>query len=554
MRRNDANILAKLMGVQSTRKSYYVELKEIIEEMSKQNKRLEIINQIARSINVEMSYDEIIDRVAEPLRQVMCYDLLSFCLLDNNQLVIKSSIPKAQRILGVNTVLPQDNSAPWKAMEDKKCFLRLDIWQDSHCYQEDADLKLIGIQSAIMAPLLVKGEVIGTLNFGSKNPRAYSSSDFVFVQQLADQLAVCLANSNLYYEVLTSKKIWESTFTAVQGLLFVIDNHYEILSINRQTINNQPAADIIGSKCYHQFNSEEKCHLCPAEEAFSKCKPAFAEFSRPSGKIVHVSAFPVLGEQREVVNVVCHVEDITEKLKLEAQLFQSAKLAAIGEMASGVAHELNSPLTAILGNAQLLLRKMPNDQPQYKLLVDIKNCGTRCKSIIQNLLTFSRQDKQHNKQLININVAVENSLSLISYQLELNNIKLFIQLCAQLPSTKGNIQQIEQVIVNMLLNAKDALENNEHKEIKITTAKVNDDLIALEIADNGSGIAAENINQIFNPFFTTKEARKGTGLGLSVSLGIIESCGGNIEVESEAGGGSIFRILLPIARPEGEVE
>ena len=553
MKRNDA-ILAKLMGVQSTRKSYYVELKEIIEEMSKQNQRLEIINQIARSINVEMNYDEIIDRVAEPLRRVMSYDLLSFCLLDKGQLVIKSSIPKAQEILGVNTVLPKNNSAPWKAMEDKKCFLRLNIWHDSHCYQEDAALKLIGIQSAIMAPLHVKGEVIGTLNFGSKNPYAYSSSDFVFVQQLADQLAVCLANSNLYYEVLRSKKIWESTFTAVQGLLFVIDNHYEILSINRQTINNQPAGAIIGNKCYHQFNDGEKCHLCPAKEAFIKGKPAFAEFSKSSGKIVHVSAFPVLGEQREVVNVVCHVEDITEKLKLEAQLFQSAKLAAIGEMASGVAHELNSPLTAILGDAQLLLRKMANDQPQYKLLEDIKNCGTRCKSIIQNLLTFSRQDKHHNKQLININAAVENSLSLTSYQLELNNIKLVIQLSDQLPLIRSNSQRIEQVVVNMLLNAKDALEDNEHKEIKISTAKVNDVLIALEITDNGSGIAAENINQIFNPIFTTKEARKGTGLGLSVSLGIIESCGGSIEVQSEVGQGSIFRILLPVENPEGEVE
>lgn len=554
MQAKDTKLLSKLMGVQSTRRNYYVELKEINEEMIKQNKRLEIINQIARSINVEMSYDEIIERVAEPLRQVMAYDLLSFCLLDKGKLIIKSSIPKAQKILGVNTVLPQSNSAPWKAMDDKKCFLRLDIWQDNHRYQEDDKLRLIGIQSAIMAPLQIKGEVIGTLNFGSKNPRAYASSDFVFVQHLADQLAVCLANSNLYYEVLKSKKVWESTFAAVQGLLFVIDNNYEILNINRQILQGKSTAEIIGSQCYHQFNDGQRCLQCPAKEAFLKGKPAFAEISKPGGKIFHVSAFPVLGKQGEVANLVCHVEDITEKLKLEAQVFQSAKLAAIGEMASGVAHELNSPLTAILGNAQLLLRKSSVNQPQHKLLEDIKHCGSRCKGIIQNLLTFSRQDKQSHHQPVDINKAITDSLSLIGYQLKANNIKLITQLNPALPCIKGNSQQLEQVVINMLLNASDALEDKQHKEIRLRTTRLNDLLIALEITDNGSGIAARNINQIFNPFFTTKEARKGTGLGLSVSLGIIESIGGSIEVESTVDRGSSFMILLPVTNPAKGVE
>lgn len=557
MRRNDPDVLAKLTGVQSTRISYYVELKKTIDEMSKQNKRLEIINQIARSINVEMSYDEIIDRVAEPLRQVMSYDLLSFCLLDKGNLVIKSSIPRAQEILGVGTVLPKDNSAPWKAIMDKKCFLRLNIWNDRTHYQEDKSLKLVGIQSAIMAPLHVKGEVIGTLNFGSKKPFAYSKGDFVFVQQLADQLAVCLANSELYYEVLRSKKVWESTFSAVQGLLFVVDGNFEILSINRLSIKGEPAEEVIGNKCFDKFNNGTKCSLCPVDEAFAKGKPSFAEISRPSGKILHVSAFPVLGEGGEITNVVCYVEDITEKLRLEAQLFQSAKLAAIGEMASGVAHELNSPLTAILGNAQLLLRKTSNDQPQYKLLEDVKSCGSRCKRIIQNLLTFSRQDKQHNKQLFNMNHVVENSLSLVGYLIDKNNIKLSVALNANLPHIRGNSQQLEQVVVNMLLNARDALEDIEEKEIKVITDITKNDeatSIALIIEDNGCGIPQESINQIFNPFFTTKEAQKGTGLGLSVSLGIVKSHEGRIEVDSEVGKGTIFKIWLPADDSDEGVE
>nr|WP_204619201.1 ATP-binding protein [Desulforadius tongensis] len=522
--------------------------------MSKQNKRLEIINQIARSINVDMSYDEIIERVAEPLRQVMSYDLLSFCLLDKGKLVIKSGIPKDQKILGVGTVLPEENSAPWKAMKDKRCFLRPDIWNDKKQYQEDKALKIIGIQSAIMAPLLVREEVIGTLNFGSRHPFAYSESDFIFVQQLADQLAVCLANLNLYNEILNSKKIWESTFRAVPDLLFVINGHYEIISINRNIVKSSPAESVLGQKCYHLFNDGVRCSLCPAVKAFDTGKPASAELSRPSGKIYHTSAFPVIGSKGEVIEIVCYVQDVTEKLRMEAQLFQSAKLAAIGEMAAGVAHELNSPLTAILGNAQLLLRKTPNTEPRYKMLEDIKNCGSRCKRIIQNLLTFSRRDKLHTNQMVSINRVVERSLSLIRYQIEKNNIELVTDLNNRLPEVRGSSQQLEQVVLNFLLNAKDAVEEKDNKVIKITTGMIKNKEIFLAVEDNGCGISAENIEQIFNPFFTTKEGRKGTGLGLSVSIGIAESHGGRIEVESKIGVGSVFRLVLPREENGGEVK
>ncbi|MTI81151.1 MAG: GAF domain-containing protein [Firmicutes bacterium] len=557
MRKVDQQIIAKLTGVQSTRQSHYAELKRTIEEMSKQNKRLEIINQIARSINVDMTYDEIIERVAEPLRQVMAYDLLSFCLLDRGELVIKSGIPKDQKILGVGTVLTRENSAPWKAIEDNQCFLRLDIWNDKNKYQEDSSLKLIGIQSAIMAPLLVRGEVIGTLNFGSKNPYAYSKSDFVFVQHLADQLAVCLSNSNLYNEVLKSKKVWESTFQAVPDLLFVINKKFEVISINRDTINSRPAYEVIGQKCYEKLNSVIKCDLCPAVKAFETGQPASAEMKGPAGKIMDIAAFPVLSSKGEVLEVVCHVKDVTEKLRMESQLFQSAKLAAIGEMAAGVAHELNSPLTAILGNAQLVLRKKPNNQPEYRLLEDIKKCGTRCKRIIENLLTFSRQDKQQANQMVDINCVVENALSLIRYQIEQNGTELVVKQADDLPMIHGNSQQLEQVVLNLLLNAKDALGEKESKYIKITTGLKNNENnateIFLKVGDNGCGIPKENMEQIFNPFFTTKEVQKGTGLGLSVSIGIAESHGGRIEVESKINQGSIFTMVLPLQDNDVEV-
>lgn len=548
-------LLNKLTGVRSTRLNHYVELRQTIEETTKQNKRLEIINQIARSITVAMSYDEIIDRVAEPLREVIPYDLLSFCLLEGEQLIIKSGIPKEQVILGVGTVLPRENSAPWRAMEEKRCFYRDNIWEDPNKCGEDDDLRKVGIRCAIMAPLLINDRVIGTLNFGSKRPFAYTGGEFIFVQQLADQLAICLQNSLLYSEVLKSQKEWEETFRAVPDTLFTINTNFEIMNINKSSVKGINYYNLLGKKCYELFGTNGKqCDPCPAKIALATGKPANEQITRPSGRIFDVSAFPLLNEEGKVVGIVNNSQNVTERVYMQEQLIQSAKLAAVGEMAAGVAHELNSPLTAVLGDAQLLLRRLGQEHPGYPLLMDIKNCGSRCKRIIQNLLAFSRQE-QYGCESINLNQVVENSLALVSYQIEKNNIKIITKLHPELPTVLGNRQQLEQVIVNLLLNARDAMEGLADGEITVTSGHIqrenHGEEVFVSVNDKGCGIDKRTMAKIFNPFFTTKETTKGTGLGLSVSLGIAESHGGRIMVQSEPGKGSTFTLIIPLVREKG---
>jgi two-component system NtrC family sensor kinase len=523
--------------------------KDVIEELTRQNTRMAIIQQIAKRINVEMSYENIIDEVAEPLRSVLPYDLLSFCLLVNDQLIIKSGVPKGQKLLDVGWVLDNNNSAPWKAILDKRCFLRQDIWNDTQKYKEDGALRKLGIRSGIMAPLLAKNEVIGTLNFGSKNAYAYSENDIIFVQQLADQLAVCINNTRLYGEVLKSKKEWEETFRAVPDRLFLIDRFYTVLRSNSYDSINE-----VGShhKCYEIFACiGEQCQLCPAVEAFQTGKTSVGEFTHTSTKnIYNVSAYPVYNQKNELYEMVVYVHDATSKRKMETQLFQSAKLAAIGEMAAGVAHELNSPLTAIIGNASLILRNASLGDKHIKLLKDIKSCGQRSKRIIQNLLTFSRQDCCAFEQVA-INDVVESCLTLVAYQIDKSNITISKDLDPHIPLLEGNKQQLEQVIINFLLNARDALENLGGGKIEIsTTMREEPDtgrlVLETKVSDNGMGIPASMIDQIFNPFFTTKEKTKGTGLGLSVSLGIAQNHGGRIDVLSEVDKGSSFSLIIPL--------
>lgn len=525
------------------------EVKNIIEELTRQNSRMAIIQQIAKRINVEMSYDDIIDEVAAPLRSVLPYDLLSFCLLEKGRLIIKSGVPKEQKILGVGWILDRHNSAPWKAIMDKHCFLRQDIWNDPHKYQEDDNLRELGIKSAIMAPLLVNNEVIGALNFGSKETYVYSENDFIFVQQLADQLAVCINNTRLYAEVSKSKREWEETFKAVPGRLFLIDLSYNVLRSNSQDPVAKSGRDV---KCYETFACcGDQCHLCPAAEAFQTGRACVRESTHTITKnIYNISAYPLYNENNDLYGMAVYVNDVTGKRRMEAQLFQSAKLAAIGEMAAGVAHELNSPLTAIIGNSSLILRSAPPDDKYLKLLQDIKSCGQRSKRIIQNLLTFSRQDSYTFAQ-VSINDVVENSLYLVSYQIEKNKITINKNLNPQIPLFMGNRLQLEQVVINFLLNARDALEGLSNGVIEISTnmredAEAGSTVVELKVADNGVGIPESIIDQIFNPFFTTKEKTRGTGLGLSVSLGIAQTHGGRIEVDSEAGRGSVFSLIIPL--------
>jgi two-component system NtrC family sensor kinase len=533
------------------------DVRKIIEELTRQNNRMAIIQQIAKSINVEMTYEEIIDEVATPLRSVLAYDLLSFCLLEKGQLIIKASIPKEQEILGEGWVLHSHNSAPWKAIHDKRCFLRQDIWHDSHKYQEDDHLRMVDIKSAIMAPLLVNNEAIGALNFGSKKTFAYSENDFIFVQQLADQLAVCINNSRLFGEVSKGKREWEETFKAVPDKLFLIDSSFNVLRCNNQE-NVQIDYDAGENKCYHLLACcGDDRQLCPAVEAFKTGMSTVREVTHPlTRSIFNISAYPVYNESNELSAMVVYVNDVTTKRRMESQLFQSAKLAAIGEMAAGVAHELNSPLTAIIGNAGLILRKTACDDKHYKLLDDIKNCGLRSRRIIQNLLTFARQDS-YSFEPVSINDVVESSLYLISYQIEKSKITIVKKKGNCIPVIMGNKLQLEQIIINFLLNARDALDGVSEGRIEICTGLIEDPetenpAVMVKVTDNGLGMTPGIIGQIFNPFFTTKEKTRGTGLGLSVSLGIAQTHGGRIDVASEPGGGSTFSLVLPLYNKSGE--
>jgi PAS domain S-box-containing protein len=246
------------------------------------------------------------------------------------------------------------------------------------------------------------------------------------------------------------------------------------------------------------------------------------------------------------------VSDITELKNMQAQLMAQDRLASIGQLVSGVAHELNNPLTGVIGFSELLLkRELPDDIK--KDLKIINDEAQRTARIVKNLLTFARKQPQ-GKQPMDINESIQTVLELCAHEQKVSNIKVNTRLAPDLPQIMGNSSQLQQVFFNIVINAEFFMsEAHERGTMTIITERIGDSVRA-SLADDGPGISKESMSRLFSPFFTTKEVGQGTGLGLSICHGIITEHGGRIYAESELGKGAAFIIELPIrqgAQDEG---
>ncbi len=544
------SIIQNLTGVNSSKLNYYLEVQRSNEQIKIQINRLEILHQLIKDINIDMSLSDIVERVYNRLPQAVPCSFLGLALAEGDCLVMTAAIP-------VNASLGQalpKTSVLWQSYTGcQRLLYNVNTRPEHICslVDEQDPVESWGLKSMAMVPLLVRQRVIGVLIVGDNQAFTYGNSELNFIEQLADQLVICIENARLYKEVSKGKQEWEATFTAVPDPIFLIDKNHHIL---RHNLRNQELALITEEfgdrqKCYRiLWNRTAPCENCSLQEVHQTGRGVYCQIQN-EGAIFDAFYYPMVDSTGEIYAVILHLKDVTEKVKMEAQLMHSTKLVAIGEMAAGVAHELNSPMTVIIGTAQMMQRDLGNDDPRSEWLDDIISCGMRCKKIIQNLLSFSRQGQFSLKET-NINDQVEKVLSLIHYQINRNNIQIIKGLDPALPIVMANGHQLQQVVINLLLNARDALEERDgEKVIGITTA-VQDHWAIITVKDNGCGIRPDCLTKIFNPFYTSKEASKGTGLGLSVSLGIAQSHGGTLEVESQPGVGSTFKFKLPLKVPE----
>lgn len=256
---------------------------------------------------------------------------------------------------------------------------------------------------------------------------------------------------------------------------------------------------------------------------------------------IEITCLPVIVEGRNLYQSL--VRDITEFKKWEGKLIQTERLTAMGKMASEIAHELNNPLGGILLYANLVREEIPEDSNSRANLEKIVKLATRCRIIAKGLLNFGRFP-QNTYSLVDINRTVREMFSLVEDHKLFKNLGVKMQLDEHLPHIMGDKGQIEQVVLNLIGNAGEAMNGNGC--LVITTDLIDEKRVVLKVEDTGSGMSKEVMDRIFEPFFTTKKPGRGTGLGLAIAHGIVQRHGGKINVQSTMGKGSTFEVILPV--------
>jgi PAS domain S-box-containing protein len=343
---------------------------------------------------------------------------------------------------------------------------------------------------------------------------------------------------------------WRKTFDSISDAISIHDKDFRILRVNKAFADmfHMKPSQIIGRHCYELHKENKLISDCPHRRTLATRKPAAAEFYESHiERHLRESTSPLFNDKGEVVGTVHITRDITEQKQQNERLMMADRLASLGELAAGTAHELNNPLTSVIGFSQLLMEKDIPDGVREDVKL-INNEAQRAAGVTKNLLTFARKHAPV-KQLTQINNVIEDVLKLRIYEQKVNGIKVEKQLAHDLPEIMIDYFQMQQVFLNIIINAEYFMtEAHNGGTLTITTKKQNDTM-RISFADDGPGIPEENLKRIFDPFFTTKEPSKGTGLGLSICHGIVTEHGGQIYVKSQLGKGATFIVELPIKSP-----
>lgn len=407
----------------------------------------------------------------------------------------------------------------------------------------------INAEAAAAVPLRAHGAVVGTLVVADPRGGNFASEDLRLISTLATHTAVVIANARFFDLVRRAKEEWETAFDAMSEGLAVVDEGGRITRANRAlaTLLGRDIAEVPGHELSPALVGNPGALAELMETARRGERPVPLVARSRAGRTVRINAarMPPVGE---AAHLVVLVEDVTEQQTMESQLIQSEKLAAVGQLVSGVAHELNNPLTSIAGLSEFLLEQKELGENDRGHLRVIHEQAERAGRIVRNLLTFARKGPAE-RERVDLTDVLQRTLLLMSYDLRLKDVTLERDFAQLLPDVLGDRHALQQVVLNLFTNAAQAVAGNPPEKPRIVKASTwFDGRVHLRVQDSGPGISDDVARQLFTPFFTTKEPGQGTGLGLSITYSIIEAHGGKITVEPPPdGGGATFHVEFPPA-------
>jgi PAS domain S-box-containing protein len=428
----------------------------------------------------------------------------------------------------------------------------------------DSDQKnLQKMKAFIIAPLKTRlGHLSGLLVLGQKlSEQNYTVEDKQLLRTVSSQMAIVLENVRLYEQLRMSEEAlrgkereYRELAESINDVFFAMDDELKCIYWNKtiEGITGICARDALGKSFYDLF---------PDSEWRKRAEGIFCEVLRMreprryvsdnaiGGKsfVWEINAYPAKNGLTVIANDITESRRAEEKEEqLQQELDHANRLASIGELAAGVAHELNNPLTGIIGFSQRLLRKSTNESTKQDLQ-RVYEEACRAAKVVENLRTFARRSKPR-KELINVNDVVRKALEMRMYELKSDNIEILTELDDSLPEIMADFQQMQQVFLNLIVNAEQAVTETNNRGKLIIKTETQQDCVRVLFTDNGPGIAADNFAKLFQPFFTTRSEKGGTGLGLSICHGIVAGHGGKIYARNNTDKGVAFFVELPLEK------
>ncbi len=534
----------------------------------------------ARELGSELDPDTLLERVAGRLRRTLSIERVAFLLPDEGGGFRLEKVFGPEGVIGVErggldlSFLEARPTKPFLFFERTGRSLEL-----LHREQPPSVRRTLAeLDLTYYVPCQAHGRVVAYLGLSRSDTGDFlTSEDLDLVVMVAGYLAIALENARLYrslerkaaeYERL--KEYSENIVASIRvGVVAVgLDGRIEGWNPEMERLTGIMRAEALGRRFAELFPAELVEQLeTAAEQAgirqiykfpLRMPAPKVVEMPAPAGNgkqdarpepprgeaLVNIAATPLVGRDGQQIGRVILFDDVTERSELERRLAQAEKLSSIGLLAAGVAHEINTPLAVISTYAQMLARQVAGDEEKARLLEKITRQTFRASEIVNALLNFSRAAPGRFEE-VDLNGLIRETLLLLGHQLEEAGIRVELQMEEGLAPIQGDPGKLQQVFLNLILNARDAMESGGTLTIR---SRSDGRRVRIEVRDSGPGIPPEHLHRIFDPFFTTKPARRGTGLGLSISYGIVREHGGDIEVESRPGEGACFRLAFPLAR------
>lgn len=533
-----------------------IENTRLISELQNKMEQIELINELSGIVNSSLSIGTIFRMMVSEIKKLVSYDRASLLLFNekDNNLLIFALDTEMNTVMKKGVKAPiEDTSAGW-VIQNNKPWINYDLLKDA--FLLDKKLCNEGIRSTISIPLF-HDRILGVFNLDSTKVSTYSESDLQILLPIAKHISIAFENALLFDEISREKKEWERTFDAITDMVWTEDGRQRILRANHALLvkTGFSSVEVVGINCrelLHKIGIRPQ--ECTCTDTVSNKRPSFRELKGMSGTIFHFWTYPLADEEGRLYAIVHYLKDVTAQKRLEQQLIRADKLASLGTLVAGIAHEINNPLGIIAGYSEALLDRSEDksltendkfeDFPEY--LETIHNEIFRCKGILKSLLDFARPSGGTFRE-IDINELIKEVILLVNNKAIRLNHKIVLSLNRDLPKICADPGKLRQLFMNIIINS--IYFTPEGGTIRISTemdSSVQDtEMIKVSVSDTGYGIPPEIIGKIFDPFFTTKPPGEGTGLGLAICYKIIEEHNGTIDVENDKDKGTKFIIRIP---------